>query len=132
MKELIQIIAHALVDNPEKVTVDEVGGSNTLVLELKVAKEITPELAPRVAVTYSSAVGGLDAILDADRKIMADGSLSCQEQRGSIHQIARAIRSGAVNGWKIWYYEAPENGKRQPIDALRQQLRDATEPPSEN
>lgn len=37
--------------------------------------EITPALAPRVAVTYSSAVGGLDAILDADRKIMADGSL---------------------------------------------------------
>lgn len=39
MKELIQIIAHALVDNPEKVTVDEVGGSNTLVLELKVARD---------------------------------------------------------------------------------------------
>ncbi len=37
--------------------------------------EITPALAPRVSVTYSSAVGGLDAILDADRKLMADGSL---------------------------------------------------------
>lgn len=37
--------------------------------------EITPVLAPRVAVTFSSAVGGLDAILHADRKIMGDGSL---------------------------------------------------------
>jgi 3-oxoacyl-[acyl-carrier-protein] synthase II len=37
--------------------------------------EITPALAPRVAVTYSSAVGGLDAVLNADRKLMADGSL---------------------------------------------------------
>ena len=37
--------------------------------------DITPALAPRVAVTYSSAVGGLDAVLHADRKLMADGSL---------------------------------------------------------
>lgn len=39
MKELIQFIAHELVDNPEEVTVYEVGGNNTSVLELKVAKE---------------------------------------------------------------------------------------------
>jgi hypothetical protein len=38
MKELIQLIAHELVDNPEKVTVDMVGGNHTTVLELKVAK----------------------------------------------------------------------------------------------
>lgn len=29
--------------------------------------EITPEIAPRTAITYSSAVGGLDAVLNADR-----------------------------------------------------------------
>jgi predicted RNA-binding protein YlqC (UPF0109 family) len=39
MKELIQTIAHELVDHPEKVTVDEVRGNNTIVLELNVAKE---------------------------------------------------------------------------------------------
>ena len=39
MKELIQLIARWLVDYPEKVTVDEVGGNSTTVLELKVAKE---------------------------------------------------------------------------------------------
>lgn len=37
--------------------------------------EITPALAPRVAVTYSSAIGGLDAVLDADRKLIARNSL---------------------------------------------------------
>ena len=37
--------------------------------------EITETLAPRVAVTYSSAVGGLDAVLAADRKLSAHGKL---------------------------------------------------------
>jgi predicted RNA-binding protein YlqC (UPF0109 family) len=39
MKELIKYIAQALVDNPEQVKVEEVEGRQTLVLELKVAKE---------------------------------------------------------------------------------------------
>jgi 3-oxoacyl-[acyl-carrier-protein] synthase II len=34
--------------------------------------EITPEIAPRVAVTFSTAVGGLDAILAADRLMIAE------------------------------------------------------------
>ena len=39
MKELIDYIARALVDNPEQVEVSEVEGNRTSVLELKVAKE---------------------------------------------------------------------------------------------
>ena len=39
MKDLINYIAQALVDHPEQVTVTEVEGSQTTVLELKVAKE---------------------------------------------------------------------------------------------
>ncbi|MFO7972142.1 MAG: KH domain-containing protein [Desulfobacterales bacterium] len=39
MKELIDYIAKALVDNPDQVTVSEVEGNRTSVLELKVAKE---------------------------------------------------------------------------------------------
>ena len=39
MKDLIKYIAQALVDNPEQVSVDEVEGNQTSVLELKVAKE---------------------------------------------------------------------------------------------
>ncbi len=37
--------------------------------------QITPALAPRVAVTYSSAIGGLDAVIDADRKLIARKAL---------------------------------------------------------
>jgi 3-oxoacyl-[acyl-carrier-protein] synthase II len=36
---------------------------------------ITPDLAPRVAVTFSSAVGGQDAVLKADRRLMGKGKL---------------------------------------------------------
>lgn len=39
MKELITYIAQALVDHPEEVSVAEVEGNQTSVLELKVAKE---------------------------------------------------------------------------------------------
>ncbi|MCG8641152.1 MAG: KH domain-containing protein [Desulfobacterales bacterium] len=39
MKELIEYIAKALVDNPDQVQVSEVVGDQTTVLELKVAKE---------------------------------------------------------------------------------------------
>jgi 3-oxoacyl-[acyl-carrier-protein] synthase II len=37
--------------------------------------DITPDLAPRTAVTFSSAIGGLDAVLDADRNLMGRGKL---------------------------------------------------------
>lgn len=39
MKDLITYVAKALVDNPEQVSVEEVEGNQTSVLELKVAKE---------------------------------------------------------------------------------------------
>ncbi len=39
MKELIEYIAKALVDQPDQVQVTEVVGDQTSVLELKVAKE---------------------------------------------------------------------------------------------
>ena len=39
MKELVQYIAAALVDYPEKVHVNEIAGERTSVIELRVAKE---------------------------------------------------------------------------------------------
>ena len=39
MKELIECIAKSLVDNPEEVSVTELEGEQTTVIELKVAKE---------------------------------------------------------------------------------------------
>lgn len=42
---------------------------------LKSGVVITPEIAPRVAVTFSTAVGGLDAVLQADRLMVSEGKL---------------------------------------------------------
>ncbi|GKX66286.1 KH domain-containing protein [Inconstantimicrobium mannanitabidum] len=39
MKELVEIIAKSLVDNPSAVSVAEVQGEQSLILELKVAPE---------------------------------------------------------------------------------------------
>ncbi len=39
MRDLVECIAKALVDNPEEVRVTEVKGAQTSVLELKVARE---------------------------------------------------------------------------------------------
>ena len=38
MKDLITEIVKALVDQPEEVSVTEIGGTNTIVLEVRVAK----------------------------------------------------------------------------------------------
>jgi hypothetical protein len=38
MKELIQYIVRAIVDNPDEVSISEIEGGQTTVLELKVAK----------------------------------------------------------------------------------------------
>ncbi len=38
MKDLITKILQALVDQPEEVSVNEIGGSHTIVLEVRVAK----------------------------------------------------------------------------------------------
>ena len=39
MKELIELIAKALVDNPDKVQVSQIDGEQSSIIELKVAPE---------------------------------------------------------------------------------------------
>jgi predicted RNA-binding protein YlqC (UPF0109 family) len=39
MKELVEIMTKALVDYPDQVELTEIGGGDTLVIELKAAKE---------------------------------------------------------------------------------------------
>jgi site-specific DNA-methyltransferase (adenine-specific) len=60
-------------------------------------------------------------------RVLADGTIEYNGQRGSIHQIARLIRQGPCNGWDLWYYSEAETGERRPIDHLRQLFRDASE-----
>ncbi|HOJ11081.1 MAG TPA: KH domain-containing protein [Clostridiales bacterium] len=39
MKELLESIVRALVDNPEEISVNEIEGEKSLILELKVASD---------------------------------------------------------------------------------------------
>ncbi|MDF2882676.1 MAG: hypothetical protein K0R54_3233 [Clostridiaceae bacterium] len=39
MKELVEIIAKSLVDNPDMVQINEIAGEQSIILELKVAPE---------------------------------------------------------------------------------------------
>lgn len=39
LREMIEYIAKSLVDNPDEVVVSEIGGEQTSVIELRVAKE---------------------------------------------------------------------------------------------
>ncbi len=73
MKELIEFIAKALVDHPEKVVVREVTGERTTVYELKVGegdigkiigKEGKTAKAIRTIVTAASMKTGKRAVLE--------------------------------------------------------------------
>lgn len=61
---------------------------------------ITPDLAPRVAVTFSTAIGGLDAVVDADRALVASGTLPLpyMNPNSCVNMIAGkiSILSGAT------------------------------------
>ena len=67
--------------------------------------EITPAISSRVAITYSSAVGGLDAVLSADRQLQAESRLP--------HPYANPNSCLNMIGGKI----AMETGARGPITA---------------
>ncbi len=56
-------------------------------------------------------------------KVRADGTLTCSDATGSIHQIAAHVQGhDACNGWTFWQY-AEKNGALISIDVLRQRLR---------
>jgi len=64
MKELIEYIAKSLVDNPEEVSVIELEGEQTTVLELKVAKEDMGKIIGkqgRTAMAIRTILGGASA-----------------------------------------------------------------------
>jgi modification methylase len=55
-------------------------------------------------------------------KVRADGTLTCADATGSIHQIGAHVQGlDACNGWTFWQYES--GGALVPIDVLRQRLR---------
>jgi modification methylase len=58
-------------------------------------------------------------------RICADGSLTWKGTRGSIHEVARALRGGPCNGWDQWYALDRRTGERISIDRLREEIRAA-------
>ena len=55
-------------------------------------------------------------------RVRADGTLTTDGFRGSIHQVGAYVQKlPACNGWQFWHVE--KKGKVVPIDLYRQQLR---------
>jgi modification methylase len=55
--------------------------------------------------------------------VRVDGTLAVNGTAGSIHKMGALVQSlDACNGWTYWHFEL--NGKRVPIDLLRQEVRD--------
>lgn len=74
MKDLVAHIARELVDNPEKVSVAEIEGHQTSVLELKVAKE-----------DIGKVIGKQGRIAQAIRTIVS--SVSAKEKKRTVLEI---------------------------------------------
>lgn len=52
----------------------------------------------------------------------ADGTITWQNSRGSIHKIgAKALQTDRCNGWLYWHYR--QDGELKPIDMLRDKLK---------
>ena len=73
MKELVQVIAKSLVDNPSEVHVNEVQGEQSVVLELRVAPEEMGKVIGKqgkVAKAIRTVVKA--ASLNVDKKIVVE------------------------------------------------------------
>ncbi|QIE56270.1 site-specific DNA-methyltransferase [Pikeienuella piscinae] len=55
-------------------------------------------------------------------RVRADGTLITADAAGSIHQVGAAVEGApSCNGWTYWHFR--RDGRRVPIDVLRQQIR---------
>ncbi len=68
MKEIIKKIAQALVDQPDLVSVSEIGGKHTSILELKVANEDIGKVIGKQGRTASALRTILSAVSAKERK----------------------------------------------------------------
>lgn len=83
MKELVQVIAKSLVDNPSEVHVNEVQGEQSVVLELRVAPEDMGKVIGKqgkVAKAIRTVVKA--ASLNVDKKIVVE----ILDDKGTSHK----------------------------------------------
>lgn len=69
------------------------------------------------------------SVMDTKRRwnatVQADGSLSYGGVQASIHKTGATVQGlDACNGWTFWHFECDKSKKLQPLDALRQIVRD--------
>ncbi|HEY0115496.1 MAG TPA: site-specific DNA-methyltransferase [Allosphingosinicella sp.] len=85
---------------------------------------------PRVpfgALIESKLIAPGTTLTDAKRRwratVLADASLSCGLEEGSIHKVGAALQGApSCNGWTFWHVEGADGaGALVPLDALRQQ-----------
>jgi predicted RNA-binding protein YlqC (UPF0109 family) len=68
MKEIIVTLAKALVDQPDLVSVNEIGGLNTMILELSVAKQDIGKIIGKQGRTISAMRTILNAVSAKDKR----------------------------------------------------------------
>ena len=68
MKEIIVTLAKALVDQPDFVSVNEIGGLNTMILELSVAKQDIGKIIGKQGRTISAMRTILNAVSAKDKR----------------------------------------------------------------
>ncbi|MBN2383926.1 KH domain-containing protein [bacterium] len=68
MKDLVEFIVKALVDNPDQVTVSEIEGEKTTVIELRVAQEDLGKVIGRQGRTARAIRTLLTAAATKDKK----------------------------------------------------------------
>ncbi len=59
---------------------------------------------------------------EIEASVLGDGDLQLGDRSGSIHQLGRELLNAPCNGWMTWYYIDEDNGKKMPINVLRQKL----------
>ena len=68
MKEIIVTLAKSLVDQPDLVSVNEIGGYNTMILELSVAKQDIGKIIGKQGRTISAMRTILNAVSAKDKR----------------------------------------------------------------
>ena len=68
MKKILEIIARAIVDEPDVVSVTEIGGMHTAILELKVAKSDIGKVIGKQGRTAGAIRTILSAVSAKDKK----------------------------------------------------------------
>jgi hypothetical protein len=68
MKEIIVTLAKALVDQPDLVSVNEIGGLNTMILELSVAKQDIGKIIVKQGRNISAMRTILNAVSAKDKR----------------------------------------------------------------